>query len=458
MSTNINKAGAMSALAEGAKGLTQGIEDRPAALLAKRKAEQDMEKINYSDDQNIWKEELDVVKGAAEETNRKLQKANMFRGLKYFTEDRNPRHLNALLEGGPMSKAGIIRFSKIDLSADTALLSAAGLDPEDASGTAAFGGESYGDSARFVKGVMKDGTEKIFDVYQVKKMTGYFQSINDQQVTEELALNEKTYSPGEWEKKADLVASQGVDTKQNATAALYNDMRTGNKGGQLAEAEVATQALDKLFAGDFLTNFEPTDQQHRDQAYSLVHKIERMEGTEFDAATKKELRDVGVLLAMGDPSKDMTVAETGILDSMLTDVKKYVTDEGGSESVAAYAAFRNSLRHALYGSALTDSEIKAFNEQFGTRKQQLAPLIKQMKTAMGQIRGKLNAIATMQNPYSAKFRIGASQEKVEDLVAAMDQRIKYLEDLESGKQTESTPEAQQDKDSRIIGDVWGGNK
>ena len=457
MSTNMNKAGFAGAMDKMTQGLASGMQNREQAQLEKKQAQQSIDQLEYADETDAWKAQIDATTKENQETTRKLQKANMFRGLKYFTEDKNPRHLNALLKGGPMSKSGIVRFAKIDPAADTALMGNAGLDMEDAGGM--IGGNHYGDSARYVKGIMQDGSEKIFDVYKVKQMTGYFQSLNDQDVARELAINEqagtdKSYSPSEWEKKADLVAGEGIDTKKGAVNSLYRDMKGGNIMGKLEEAEVRTEQLNKAFDGDFMMNFDPSNEEQRMLAYPHIAAIEKLEGVEFDSSTRKELRDISVLLGLGKPSSTMTKQETGIIDSLVTDVKRYVTEEGGSEAVSAYAAFRNSLRHALYGSALTDSEIKAFNEQFGTRRQQLAPLIKQMKIAMGQIQSKLRSIGDMQNPYSARYRIGAGQETADQIVWAMQERIDYLTNLASGKATELTPEAQADKDARIIGDTF----
>ena len=172
MSTNMNKAGFAGAMDKMTQGLASGMQNREQAQLEKKQAKQQMDQMDYADETDAWRAEIDAARAESQETTRKLQKANMFRGLKYFTEDKNPRHLNSLLKGGPMSKSGIIRFAKIDETADTALMSSAGLDMEDAS-------NEYGDSARFVKGIMQDGSEKIFDVYKVKQMTGYFQSLND---------------------------------------------------------------------------------------------------------------------------------------------------------------------------------------------------------------------------------------------------------------------------------------
>lgn len=457
MSTNINKAGFASALDKTTQGLASGMQNREQAQLEKLQAQQQMDQIDYADETDAWRAEIDAARAESQETTRKLQKANMFRGLKYFTEDKNPRHLNSLLKGGPMSKSGIIRFAKIDETADTALMANAGLDMEDAS-------NEYGDSARFVKGIMQDGSEKIFDVYKVKQMTGYFQSLNDQEVARELTINEQSdvdpddpeglKTGGEWGKKAWVAQKTGVADPKSTISSLKRDMEQGNVGGKLQEVEVRTEALNKEFGNNFMLNFDPTDEQHRLVAYPHIAAIEKLEGVEFDSSTRKELRDISVLLGLGEPGATMSEQETGIIDSLVTDVKRYVTNDGGSEAVSAYAAFRNSLRHALYGSALTESEIKSFNEQFGTRRQQLGPLIKQMKTAMNQVKSKLSSVADMQNPYSARYRIGAGQDKADEIIVAMQQRIDLLSDLERGKATELTPEGQATKDARIIGETF----
>ncbi len=445
MSTNTSKAGMFNALSKVATTGMQGVEGRQAAQLAKRKGELELSRVNETMDTGAVELQIEAVNEQNKEVTRKLQKANMFRGLKRHSVDGNPRHLNELLKGGPMSKSGIVRFNKVDLSADNQLIAQApeGFDPED------FTEQPN----RYMKAIMNDGSERIVDLYKVKQAYGYFKDLDDQEVSRELVANEakkagesggRSYSPGALEKDAKYLSGQGHGSESDVSGKLYKDKIAGNTAGKLDLADQATEELNTKFEGDFIANFDSSNEQHRDTAYRYIRDIEQYEGVKFSSAERKEYRDISVLLALGEPGKELTAEETGIIDSRFSNIKKYITDTGGSEGVAAYAAFRNSMRHALYGSALTESEIKSFNEQFGTRSQKLGPLLKQMKTAMSQVQAKLGAIADMQNPYSAKFRIGASQEKADAIVGALQQRIDHLESLAKGQATDDPAKSEED--------------
>jgi hypothetical protein len=273
-------------------------------------------------------------------------------------------------------------------------------------------------------------------------MTGYFKNVTDQEMQRELELNEKHkgYSPSEWEKKAKYIASQGIATEKGAAQSLYNDMKTGNKGGQIEAAEAAEAELDQMFEGNFAATFNPLDPEHRKAAESKVEKIEAMRGVNWSATELKELNDLSVLIGLGTPGARLTDDETGFWDNTLFNVKKYFFDEGGSGANEAYAAYRNSLRNALYGSALTEHEIAAFNEQLGSLKMQRGPLIQQMLTSMGQVQAKLENIYNMNNSYSAAFRLGVNRTKLADIIGALEQNKQRIKDLDSGKAIGKTKE------------------
>ena len=90
MATNINQAGFAGALDKTTAGLAEGMQNREQAQLEKQQATYNLNKVNQMNKDEVWKEEANAAKLAAEEVNRKMQKENMFRGLKYFTEDKNP--------------------------------------------------------------------------------------------------------------------------------------------------------------------------------------------------------------------------------------------------------------------------------------------------------------------------------------------------------------------------------
>ena len=134
-------------------------------------------------------------------------------------------------------------------------------------------------------------------------------------------------------------------------------------------------------------------------------------------------------------SKTLTPEVTGALDTTLRNVKNYISDSTDSvDSVAAqsaYGAYRNTIRHALFGSALTETEVTAFNEAFGTLKQKYPAVLTQFKTSIMQLKSKLQTVADTNNPYIAKYYMGKSAEEVDIIIGRLDERLEMLQRAEA---------------------------
>jgi hypothetical protein len=134
------------------------------------------------------------------------------------------------------------------------------------------------------------------------------------------------------------------------------------------------------------------------------------------------------VIALADPAVTLTAGQVGLLDTKFTDVRKVLSDKlGNVEAAAAYNAFRNTMRHALYGSALTPGEIESFDAAFGKMGQQLGPVLDQFKVALSQTKARLDSTANMTNPYTSKVLLGADQAKLAKIQDALQARIDYME-------------------------------
>ncbi len=217
------------------------------------------------------------------------------------------------------------------------------------------------------------------------------------------------------------LATEGTTTKQKDLAAaddFTNELVT-MYGGE-----------DKFFATDF------SDPKEYNKAYRQIVKIEQLEGTELSEADKKKIGDIRKLIALGDPAKELTGAETGLVDKTLGDLNKFLSDEvKGAKAKSTYAAFRNSVRNALFGSALTEAEIKSFNEAYGTLGNKLGPVLAQFETSLMQVQAELDSVSNLMNPYSAKVRLGADQEKLLKIRDALQARVDYIQGLQNPGQT-----------------------
>lgn len=213
---------------------------------------------------------------------------------------------------------------------------------------------------------------------------------------------------------------------------LEHDLTIGRGGtGKQKDMIAAKQQTDGLlqeFGGEeafFNTDFG--DDKNYNRAYQYIAKIERFEDVQLSEAEKKELNNIRQLIALADPAKKLSSADTGVIDKFLGGMNKYLSDEvGGLKAKSSYAAFRNTVRHALFGSALTEAEITSFNEAFGTLGQKLGPVLQQFRTNLVQVKAKLESMRRNSNPYTMKVRMGVDQEKLDTIISAFDARIDYL--------------------------------
>lgn len=235
------------------------------------------------------------------------------------------------------------------------------------------------------------------------------------------------------DRSLDLKAKdQQIEILKTHTKMLTEGSTTKQK--DLKAAEDKTVTLLSEFGGeeDFY-NTDFTDPKNYRKAYPLVNAIEQLEGTDLSEQDKKNITDIRQLVALGDPASKLTSDQTGLLDSNLKELQKYFqTSVKGTSAKSAYAAFRNSVRNALFGSALTESEIKAFNEAYGTLGQKIGPVLETFETSLAQVQAKLDSTANLMNPLSAKVRLGADQDKLIQIREALQARIDYIKGLKSG--------------------------
>lgn len=209
---------------------------------------------------------------------------------------------------------------------------------------------------------------------------------------------------------------------------MSSDRGSTTKIKNLNFAERRTESLVNNFGSEeefFNTDF--SDQDNYRKAYKDVQAIESTLGIEFSSAEEKKLNNVRKLIAISDPASKLSKSQTGMIDNLLGNTKKYVDDSlTGDAAKSAYNAFRNTVRHSLFGSALTASEIKSFNEAFGHLGQKIGPVLTQFKTNLNQVKSDLDSISRNNNPYIAKVRLGVDQQKLDDIIGGIDERLDYL--------------------------------
>lgn len=438
-------------LAAGIQGTLQGVQGRQEAKIRKAEGEAKLAKLNYQEETGAVQQQIDALNAK----NRELEVTNsrnaMYRALDAYSADGDTRHLNDVSKNDPMLKtrfSDMASLDKIDVENDANLINSSARIPENM---------EWDENARnrFLRITKTDGTKEVLDMQNVYAGTGYTKYL-DKQKLETLLTKSKLQAKIDKAKGSDTAlvrnaraaaaakdriakaeeAGETPSTKDVELVAGWESKKSGTTAGKLGMAEQATKDLVESFGGReafFATSFDrstPEGNANYLDAYHKVATIEKAEGRELSSTQKTQINDIRVLIALGDPSEKLTDKDTGLWDHTLHNAKKYVTDNvGGTAATSAYAAFRNSTRHALFGSALTPAEIESFRQAFGSLGQKLGPVVTQFKTALTQVKAKLESISSMQNPYSAHVRLGVDADKLDKTISAIDERLAALDSL-----------------------------
>jgi hypothetical protein len=207
---------------------------------------------------------------------------------------------------------------------------------------------------------------------------------------------------------------------------------TGQK--DVAAANTYRQDLDKAFGGKYFeTSF--ADPVARRKAQPMVTAIEKLSGRELTAEDKRVARSIRTLTALGTQGGGITEAEAGPLDTILRDTKSYFYDElgGNKQAVAAYNAFRNIARNALFGASLTEGERAEFDKSLATLSKQPGTILSQLRVQMDNLRNDMQAIYDFNDEHVSHFYLGKGLDELDDSIVALDERLTYLNRVTAGE-------------------------
>lgn len=397
----------------------------------------------------------------------------VYDAFKLFDADGNAGHLNnalQLLKNNPVAQSwtgGAVRFDQVT-SADAKLLQQSGV--KDVQGFL-----SHPELMRSVAVVTgQDGTKTLVDMNQLKAGMGYTQFMEDEELDRmsKRALMLKRMQTGstvDKETQADRVIKQLMeeDPTLSYTDAyrLYKNPNPNKKSGttqlertaeqlradnpdmtyeesltqaatissptgkqkDMQAADDAKAALDAQFGGSFLSA-DLSDPKIRSKAEPFVRRIEQFSGAKMDATQKKRVAEIRQLITLGKAGSELTSAETGPLDSLLRDGRKYISDNiEGTDATSAYQAYRNLVRNALFGASLTNNEQAEFDKAFGTLKEQTGPVLAKLRTQMQMLQDELGAIYDSGDEYVMKYRLGMDSDRLVQVMNALDQRLEMFD-------------------------------
>lgn len=171
----------------------------------------------------------------------------------------------------------------------------------------------------------------------------------------------------------------------------------------------------------------------------LVSQLETLKP--IDTQDKKDLKELATLSSVltGDYGADtLTTEQTGIIDRLTGNVLTKVTEDMDTRSKNAYGAFINIFRNNLFGAALTEKEIEAFNEAYQTRSDKLGPVLSGLRAAASQLKAKFTALANLNHEAVIKYYSGTTGAQLQQAIVNIDNKLNQLQGLADGKQTGST--------------------
>lgn len=484
-------------IAQGASGISeyaQGVQDRQQrfALAEIQRAQGEMQLQEYKQNaplrQSTEQLKLQQYETQVRSMQAQFAKQSMYDGFRLYEADGNPGHLNntlQLLKKNPVAQSwtgGVVRFDPVT-SADAKLLQQAGI--KDVQGFI----EHPEMTRSVVVATGADGTKTLVDLNQLKAGTGYNQFMKDEELDRmaKRALMLKRLQVGstvEKETQADRVIQQlmeeNPDLSYTDAYRLYKnpnpksgstqlertaeELRKSNpdmtyedsltqaatvssptgKQKDMQATDEAKAALDSMYGGSFLAS-NMQDPKERIKAEPYIRRIEQFSGAELDTNQKKRVAEIRQLVTLGKEGSELTAAETGPLDSLLREGRKYISDNiQGTEATSAYQAYRNLVRNALFGASLTNNEQAEFDKAFGTLKEQTGPVLAKLRTQLQMLQDELSAIYDSGDTYVMKYRLGMDEDRLVSVMNALDQRLELF-DNQAPEGTEVTVPTQAPK-------------
>lgn len=475
-------------ITEGLSNVAQYERERPLreARLAEAKARQAKSEFDFEQAQSKApiqqsQAQLELEQTRAELATMRAQnlKRDTFSTFDAYEADGDARHLNSFLTTAKQNPQGQmwqnwVRFDPMTRNPETeAMLAQAGIRDID----------GYFADPELVKskviGTDANGKHTLLDMNKLYQATGYTQHMGTRELNSLMQraqidqLERGTQSAetnmitqiAEQENISQLEAAkryfgakQAGRTTGSAQERIARDLMSKDEtlsyeaalkqasrlsaAPSTAEKDIGVTAgvreqIHEAAGGDFYTA-DLAKPETRERIGELIIDLEKATGKSLTNETKRVARDLRSMIQLGGKAgEELTEEETGIMDNMLFNFKKYVSDNvEGTEGTAAYSAMRNVARNALMGATLTPKELSEFDKAAGTLKQQLGPVLAQLKVQLEDFRGKLQSVMDFEDPMMAKYYLGMSQDQADAAIDQIDKRLTVISDYTKDKEVE----------------------
>jgi len=394
-------------------------------------------------------------------TENKVRKTELFDTLRIVFDSGSPEAFNRYLQDNidnPKVQAqfkGTVRLDKLDLQSDNdrQLLLGSGITQDELD---RLDGNQDGSvdwtklQSRFFKSVDNRGKVEIKDMLRTASALGYSKYADEQTLSRmerlaDISKKQKTSEPRLSFMQMDALAVGEAKARIDAGKPQVGDKELverhanevgGTSSGKRLMAQDAITAWDE--AG--FDSMSQAELQESTEARKYIRAIEL--DNPLSNADEKDIKDLASMVALIEEAGSLSEEQTGLLDSMTSNLTSYVSDSTiTKQAKSSYMALINTFRHSLFGSALTEGELKAFADAYGTNRQQLGPILAGMRSMALQIDSKLTTISNLNNDKVVKFRLGKTVEDMTRAKAGIELRLEFLNLLESGMSVEEAAEA-----------------
>lgn len=415
----------------------QGMTDR---LAIQKMAEESKAREMTANMQNVQMEQMQLQLAEFKKT--KLKETAYNATNAYFT-DGNYRHLNNALQETPELKSLFGNVSRIDP-----------LDTNNDADMRMFreaGGEDYSSPEtrkRYVKVTDANGNTRIADMFAVAKSNGTWKTWTDDQ----FSSLEKEAKIAEINAKAKYYEGKGIGGTGEKTAMQKNadylekidpmlkedylKKETGwaptTTTKELTEVDKARTTILKNNPKFFETTYVPGTDEYR-QMEPNIQKIEKNLGIKLNSTDKKEMADIKRIITLGDTAKKLTPEDTGMIDNLVGNVKKYVSDDAPAEARNAYSQMMTTIRNSLYGATLPAAEMTSFTQAFGSLYQQDKAVKSALKTSLEGVKAKMEAFNEVGDEAVTHFRYGADAAKLSKIIDNLDAMLATVDGKQGSK-------------------------
>lgn len=195
---------------------------------------------------------------------------------------------------------------------------------------------------------------------------------------------------------------------------------------ELNKVDEVKNSMEKKYPAFYSTDFKPGTPEYREVERD-VQKIEQYLKIKPSDSERKQMADIKATIALAKSGTKLTEADTGLLDNLVGNIKKYISKDTPPESKAAYSQMMTSIRNALYGATLPAAEMASYTEAFGSLSQQLPAIQTSLKPALESLRARFETIQNTGDEAVSHFRLGVGKKELDSIIGNLDNMINHTE-------------------------------